>query len=114
MAYILVSEGLLDYDQPIAHIGLSLPKWQSQYNIASCVYPIKVVCLIFAIRLRQQQKCWIGHMLDVNGQNSRFAAGQSFAYQPLTYGWLVGGVIEKAVKQPLSWLMQRYLRNHLS
>jgi len=50
------------------------------------------------------------HMLDViAAATPRFAAGQSFAYQPLTYGWILGGVIEKAAKQPLSWLMQRYL-----
>lgn len=40
------------------------------------------------------------HMLDVVAATTpRFAAGQSYAYQPLTYGWILGGVIEKAAKQ---------------
>jgi CubicO group peptidase (beta-lactamase class C family) len=36
------------------------------------------------------------HMLEVvAGATPRFAAGQSYAYQPLTYGWILGGVVEK-------------------
>ncbi|MFY0084580.1 serine hydrolase domain-containing protein, partial [Acinetobacter baumannii] len=37
------------------------------------------------------------HMLDVMAMSKpRFIAGQGNAYQALTFGWLVGGVLEKA------------------
>ncbi|MGY6581734.1 serine hydrolase [Klebsiella pneumoniae] len=39
----------------------------------------------------------------------RFLAGEGNAYQALTFGWLVGGVLEKATGQSLDQLMQKYL-----
>lgn len=50
------------------------------------------------------------HMLNVMAMSKpRFIAGQGNAYQALTFGWLVGGVLEKATGQSLDQLMQKYL-----
>ena len=50
------------------------------------------------------------HMLDVVAATKpRFLAGEGNAYQALTFGWLVGGVLEKATGQSLDQLMQKYL-----
>ena len=50
------------------------------------------------------------HMLDVFAQaKPRFEAATDAAYQPLTFGWQVGGVLEKATGKSLSDLMQQYL-----
>ena len=50
------------------------------------------------------------HMLDKIAQATpRFAVASDAAYQALTFGWLVGGVLEKATKQSLADLMQHYL-----
>ena len=50
------------------------------------------------------------HMLHVFEQETpRFAVNQSNAYQALTFGWLVGGALEKATGRGLSDLMQTYL-----
>src|SRR5699024_2494489 len=50
------------------------------------------------------------HMLDVIANaKPRFELGLDAAYQPLTFGWQVGGVLEKAAGKSLSALMQQYL-----
>jgi len=111
LAHILVSEGILEYDQPIAHYWPEFAQ-NGKANI-TLRHVLSHQSGLFDIRnmidAATEMLDW-SHMLDVvAAATPRFAAGQSFAYQPLTYGWILGGVIEKAAKQPLSWLMQRYL-----
>jgi Beta-lactamase class C and other penicillin binding proteins len=61
--------------------------------------------------LKQHPKWQIGqHMLNVIEQaKPRFGPTTDAAYQPLTFGWQVGGVLEKATGRPLTELMQHYL-----
>ena len=111
LAHILVSEGLLDYDKPIAKYWPEFAQ-NNKENI-TLRHVLSHQTGLFDIRnlieTATEMLDW-QHMLDVvAAATPRFAAGQSYAYQPLTYGWILGGVIEKAAKQPLSWLMQRYL-----
>ncbi|MEB6667058.1 serine hydrolase domain-containing protein [Acinetobacter vivianii] len=111
LAHILVSEGLLEYDQPIAHYWPEFAQ-NGKANI-TLRHVLSHQSGLFDIRnmidAATEMLDW-SHMLDVvAAATPRFAAGQSFAYQPLTYGWILGGVIEKAAKQPLNWLMERYL-----
>ncbi|USA54066.1 beta-lactamase family protein [Acinetobacter sp. C32I] len=111
LAHILVSEGVLDYEQPIAHYWPEFAQ-NGKANI-TLRHVLSHQSGLFDIRntieTATEMLDW-SHMLDViAAATPRFAAGQSFAYQPLTYGWILGGVLEKAAKQPLSWLMQRYL-----
>lgn len=111
LAHILVSEGILEYDQPIAHYWPEFAQ-NGKANI-TLRHVLSHQSGLFDIRnmidAATEMLDW-SHMLDVvAAATPRFVAGQSFAYQPLTYGWILGGVIEKAAKQPLSWLMQRYL-----
>ncbi|QHH94910.1 beta-lactamase family protein [Acinetobacter gyllenbergii] len=111
LAHILVSEGVLDYEQTIAHYWPEFAQ-NGKANI-TLRHVLSHQSGLFDIRntieTATEMLDW-SHMLDVMAAATpRFAAGQSYAYQPLTYGWILGGVIEKAAKQPLSWLMQRYL-----
>ncbi|ENV07881.1 hypothetical protein F966_03741 [Acinetobacter higginsii] len=111
LTHILVSEGVLDYEQPIAHYWPEFAQ-NGKANI-TLRHVLSHQSGLFDIRntieTATEMLDW-SHMLDViAAATPRFAAGQSFAYQPLTYGWILGGVLEKAAKQPLSWLMQRYL-----
>ncbi|ENX22109.1 hypothetical protein F892_01349 [Acinetobacter vivianii] len=111
LAHILVSEGILEYDQPIAHYWPEFAQ-NGKANI-TLRHVLSHQSGLFDIRnmidAATEMLDW-SHMLDVvAAATPRFAAGQSFAYQPLTYGWILGGVIEKAAKQPLNWLMERYL-----
>ena len=111
LAHILVSEGLLDYEQPIANYWPEFAQ-NGKANI-TLRHVLSHQTGLFDIRnlidSATEMLNW-QHMLEVvAGATPRFAAGQSYAYQPLTYGWILGGVVEKAAKQPLNWLMQRYL-----
>lgn len=111
LAHILVSEGLLDYDEPIAKYWPEFAQNGKQYITLRHVlsHQTGLFDIRNLIETATEMLDW-SHMLDVIAKATpRFAAGQGFAYQPLTYGWILGGVIEKAAKQPLSWLMQRYL-----
>ena len=50
------------------------------------------------------------HILQrVAAARPRFALGTDAAYQPLTFGWQVGGVLEKATGKTLAELMDQYL-----
>ncbi len=52
---------------------------------------------------------WL-HMLHILEQATpRFEAATDAAYQPLTFGWQVGGVLEKATGRSLVELMQQHL-----
>ncbi|MGL5159285.1 MAG: serine hydrolase domain-containing protein, partial [Acinetobacter junii] len=100
LAHILVSEGLLDYDQPIAHYWPEFSQ-NGKANI-TLRHVLSHQSGLFDIRntieTATEMLDW-SHMLDVvAAATPRFAAGQSYAYQPLTYGWILGGVIEKAAK----------------
>ncbi|MCH7337685.1 beta-lactamase family protein [Acinetobacter sp. NIPH 2699] len=111
LAHILVSEGLLDYDTPIAQYwpefaqnGKANMTLRHVLSHQSGLFDIRNM-----IDEAKEMLDW-SHMLNVVAvATPRFTAGQGFAYQPLTYGWIVGGILEKAAKQPLSWLMERYL-----
>ncbi|WP_109439992.1 serine hydrolase domain-containing protein [Acinetobacter haemolyticus] len=111
LTHILVSEGLLDYDQPIAKYWPEFAQ-NGKENI-TLRHVLSHQTGLFDIRnlieTATEMLDWSYMLNVVAAATPRFAAGQSYAYQPLTYGWILGGVIEKATKQPLNWLMQRYL-----
>ena len=111
LAHILVSEGLLDYDQSIAYYWPEFA--QNGKSDITLRHILAHQSGLFDIRHiiedAHEMLDW-SHMLDVmTAAPPRFAAGQEAAYQALTYGWLLGGAIEKATKQTLSELMQHYL-----
>lgn len=111
LAHLLVSQGLLDYDTPVASYWPEFAQ-QGKQDITlrhllshqSGLYDIRNM-IDAAIEMAD----W-PHMLEVMQQATpRFAAGQDIAYQALSFGWLVGGALEKATQRPLADLMQQYL-----
>ncbi|MPW43013.1 serine hydrolase domain-containing protein [Acinetobacter guerrae] len=111
LAHILVSEGFLEYDVPIAHYWPEFAQ-NSKEKITlrhilshqSGLYDLRNL-----INDAREMLEW-QHMLQVFEQATpRFAASQGNAYQALTFGWLVGGALEKATKRSLPDLMQTYL-----
>ncbi|WP_120430075.1 serine hydrolase domain-containing protein [Acinetobacter baylyi] len=115
LAHILVSDGLIEYDMPIAHYWPEFAQHQKQkmtlrhiLSHQSGLYDIRNI-----IKDAREMLDW-QHMLEVFETTSpRFDLGQSNAYQALTFGWLVGGVLEKATGRHLSELMQTYLAQPL-
>ncbi|WP_438819958.1 serine hydrolase domain-containing protein [Acinetobacter bouvetii] len=111
LTHILVSEGLLDYDTPVAKYwpefgqnGKDKITLRHMLSHQSGLYDIRN-----NIAAAVEMTDW-SHMLDVVAKaKPRFAAGTAAAYQPLTFGWQVGGVLERATGKPLAELMQTYL-----
>lgn len=111
LAHILVSCGLLDYDQPIAKYW---PEFAQNGKSNICLADIlSHQSGLFDIRNLVQDATqmadWELMLNRIAEAKPRFAVSEDAAYQPLTFGWLVGGVLEKATGQSLSHLMQQYL-----
>ena len=111
LAHIIVSEGFLDYDTPVAKFWPEFGQNGKQnmtlrhiLSHQSGLYDIRNV-IDRAVEMVDWQ-----HMLTVMEQATpRFSVGSDIAYQALTFGWLVGGVLEKATQQTLTTLLQKYL-----
>lgn len=111
LAHILVSEGFLDYDTPIVNFwpefgqnGKESMTLRHILSHQSGLYDIRNL-IVQAVEMADWQ-----HMLHVMEQATpRFPVGTDIAYQALTFGWLVGGVLEKATQQSLASLLQQYL-----
>lgn len=111
LAHILVSEGRLEYDQPIADYW---PEFAQQgKDKITLAHMLSHQSGLFDIRNliadASEMADW-SHMLDtIAAAKPRFEVGVDAAYQPLTFGWQVGGAIEKATGETLTALMQKYL-----
>ena len=111
LAHILVSEGFLDYDTPVAQYW---PEFAQQGKAQITLrHILSHQSGLYDIRNHiadaSEMADW-NHMLDVIANaKPRFELGLDAAYQPLTFGWQVGGVLEKATGKSLSALMQQYL-----
>ncbi|OTG62741.1 esterase [Acinetobacter sp. ANC 3903] len=116
LAHILVSEGFLDYNIPVAQYwpefaqqGKDKITLRHMLSHQSGLYDIRN-----QIADASEMADW-QHMLDVIAKaKPRFEIATDAAYQPLTFGWQVGGVLEKATGQSLTALMQQYLLQPLA
>jgi CubicO group peptidase (beta-lactamase class C family) len=111
LAHILVSEGFVDYDIPVATYwpefaqqGKDQITLRHMLSHQSGLYDIRNL-----VADASEMADW-QHMLAVIAQaKPRFAVATDAAYQPLTFGWQVGGILEKATGKTLAELMQQYL-----
>ncbi|MCJ8161817.1 serine hydrolase domain-containing protein [Acinetobacter zhairhuonensis] len=111
LAHILVSQGLLEYDKPVAEYWPEFAQnGKSEITLAhilshqSGLFDIRNV-----IQDASEMSDWYGMLDRIAQAKPRFGISEDAAYQPLTFGWLVGGVLEKATGRTLSSLMQQYL-----
>lgn len=111
LAHILVSQGFLNYDIPVAQYwpefaqnGKERITLRHILSHQSGLYDIRNI-----IDDASEMTDW-PHMLNVIAQaKPRFNVATDAAYQPLTFGWLLGGLLEKATGKSLDHLMQQYL-----
>ncbi|ENX13733.1 hypothetical protein F894_01947 [Acinetobacter sp. CIP 51.11] len=111
LAHILVSQGYLDYDRPVAEYWPEFAQ-KGKENI-TLAYMLSHQSGLFDIRNMiddaTEMADW-SHMLDrIAAAEPRFRVATDAAYQPLTFGWQVGGALEKATGKKLGELMQEYL-----
>ncbi|WP_170106974.1 serine hydrolase domain-containing protein [Agitococcus lubricus] len=104
LAHMLVDRGILQYDLPIAHYWPEFAQ-QGKHSI-SLRHVLTHEAGLYHIRSMIQDAHemldW-PHMLEVMAQaRPLHAAGARNGYHALTFGWLVGGLIEKATHAPLS------------
>lgn len=116
LAHCVVSDGHLTYDTPIAEYwpefaanGKAQITFRDVLSHQSGLFDIRHI-----IDDASEMLDW-AHMLEKTAaMQPRFIAKQDAAYQALTFGWLVGGILEKATQQTLQQLMQDYLIEPLS
>lgn len=111
LVHRLVDLGHLDYDRPLAQ---DWPEFavNGKHNItlrhvlshSSGLYDVRSVLPSAATMLR-----WDEAVAAYAAATPRFAAGQEHAYQALSYGWLLGGLIERVMGEPLADVLNREL-----
>ena len=111
LAHILVSEGRLEYDRPVAEYWPEFA--QNGKDQITLAHMLSHQSGLFDIRHliddAAEMVDW-SHMLNViAAAKPRFQVATDAAYQPLTFGWQIGGAIEKATGKMLTDLMQQYL-----
>ncbi|MFB2537849.1 MULTISPECIES: serine hydrolase domain-containing protein [unclassified Acinetobacter] len=111
LVHILSSQNLINYDTPIAHYWAEFAQ-QGKENITlrhvlshqSGLYDIR-----HTISNAQQMLDWQGMLQAYEQATPRFAPESATAYQALSFGWLVGGTLEKALGRPLAEILKHYL-----
>jgi CubicO group peptidase (beta-lactamase class C family) len=113
--HILVDRGMLDYDDPVAKYWPEFAaegKGQVTIRHLLChqagLFDIRRM-IDDAGRMRE----W-GYMTDVLARSApTIAPGSASAYHGLTYGWLVGEVIQRVTGRPFAEVVQRELAQPL-
>lgn len=111
LVHRLVDHGYLAYDRPLAH---DWPEFavNGKHNITlrhvlshrSGLYDVRNVLPSAATMLR-----WDEAVAAYATASPRFEAGQESAYQALSYGWILGGLVEKVMGEPLAVVLEREL-----
>lgn len=111
LVHVLASQNLIDYDTPISQYWTEFAQ-QGKQNITlrhvlshqSGLYDIR-----HTISNARQMLDWQAMLQAYEQATPRFAPQTATAYQALSFGWLVGGTLEKALQRPLAELLQEYL-----
>lgn len=111
LAHILASQGLIDYDRPVADYW---PEFAQQAkDKITLAHMLSHQSGLFDIRNiiddAAEMANWPQMLERIAAAKPRFKVATDAAYQPLTFGWQVGGALEKATGQSLQSLMQQYL-----
>lgn len=115
LLHILADRGLVDYDQPVA---LYWPAFAQNGKAGITVrqllcheaglYPVRGLIADAA-----EMRDW-PHMLQLMEQaKPAHAPGERNGYHALTYGWLVGGLVEKVTGKPLADVLREELSDTL-
>ncbi len=108
LCHRLADQGLLDYDQTVAHYWPEFGKNGKQHITLRHV--LSHQSGLFDIRQNIQSAAqmldWHEMLKVCENISPRFEPGTQTAYQALTFGWLLGGVIEKVTGQSVCEIFQ--------
>lgn len=111
LAHIIVSEGFLTYHQPISDYWPAFAQQGKEKITLADVLAHRTG--LFDIRgiieNAQIMNDWDAVLNRIELAKPRFKPTTEYAYQALTFGWLVGGILEKATGKSLNELMLQYL-----
>lgn len=111
LVHKLVDQGLLEYDRPLSADWPAFATHGKQ-NITlrhvlshqSGLYDVRNT-----IQSAAQMLKWDAMLSAYEQASPRFTPGTATAYQALSYGWLLGGLIEKVTAKPLAQVLQEEL-----
>ena len=111
LVHRLVDQGLLDYDRPLAADWPAFAQ-QGKGNITlrhvlshqSGLYDVRNT-----IQAATEMLDWQAMLRAYEAARPRFAPGTATAYQALSFGWLLGGLIEKVTGQALPEVFEKEL-----
>ncbi len=111
LVHILASKGLLEYDRPVCEYwpefkGSGKEKITLRHLLShsSGLHDIRHLIESASVMLD-----WNAMLEAYEKAIPRFEPDAASAYQALSFGWLVGGVIEKVMKEPLATTLKREL-----
>lgn len=115
LVHRLVDQGLLDYDRPLAvdwpefakqHQGQGKEKITLRHVLShqSGLYDVRNT-----IQSAAQMLDWQAMLQAYEQATPRFEPGSATAYQALSFGWLLGGLIEKVTGQTLAEVFDKEL-----
>lgn len=115
LLHILADQGLVDYNAPVAEYWPAFAqngKGHITVRHLLCheagLYPIRSL-----IKDASEMRDW-AHMLEVMEQSAPIhTPGKRNGYHALTYGWLVGGLVEKVAGKPLAKVLKKELADPL-
>lgn len=111
LAHVLVTQGLVNYDIPIAQYWSEFA--QNNKNEITLRHVLSHQSGLYDIRHTisnaQQMLDWQEMLYAYEKATPRFTPGTATAYQALSFGWLVGGTLEKATGKSLASLLDEYL-----
>ncbi len=111
LVHILVDKGYLDYDRPVREywpefgvLGKENITLRHLLSHSSGLYDIRHV-----IQSAEMMLDWDAMLKAYEQAIPRFEPNSASAYQAMSFGWLVGGVIEKVMQEPLAVTFEREL-----
>ncbi|SDB85036.1 CubicO group peptidase, beta-lactamase class C family [Acinetobacter marinus] len=111
LTHILVSQGFLSYDTPLMQYwpefgqhGKEKITLRHVLSHQSGLFDIR-----HTIENAQVMLDWQAMLHAFEQATPRFAAGTATAYQAMSFGWLIGGTIEKVMNKPLADVLKQYL-----
>lgn len=117
LVHVLASEGLLDYDVPIAQYWADFAQnGKDNITLAQVMSHQAGLFDITAVTTSAQDMTdWDAMVTKVAAMPTRVPEGAhtKSAYSALVYGWVLGGLVEKVTQLPLAQALKKYLTEPL-